>query len=72
MMQAYCGVWSQDGVQVQVAVRRDRCAAWGAAILYLKRMLNLVNVEALSVEEEVGYSRMIIESGSLAFEIRNL
>ena len=50
---------------------------------YLKRTLNLVDVEILSVEEalalveagNVGYSRMIIESsepGSPAFEFRNV
>ena len=50
---------------------------------YLKRTLNLVDVEVLSVEEalaqieagKVGYSRMIIESsepGSPAFEFRNV
>ena len=50
---------------------------------YLKRTLNLVDVEILSVEEALaqveagkeGYSRMIIESsepGSPAFEFRNV
>jgi leucyl-tRNA synthetase len=50
---------------------------------YLKRTLNLVDVEILSVEEaqefvgagKAGYSRMIIESsepGSPAFEFRNV
>ena len=50
---------------------------------YLKRTLNLVDVEVLSVEEalahgeggKVGYSRSIIESsepGSPAFEFRNV
>ena len=50
---------------------------------YLKRTLNLVDVEVLSVEEalaqievgKVGYSRMIIESlepGSSAFGFRNV
>jgi leucyl-tRNA synthetase len=50
---------------------------------YLKRTLNLVDVEVLSVEEalaqveagKAGYSRMIIESsepGCPAFEFRNV
>jgi leucyl-tRNA synthetase len=50
---------------------------------YLKRTLNLVDVEVLSVEDalahleasKTGYSRMIIESsepGSPAFEFRNI
>ena len=50
---------------------------------YLKRTLNLVDVEVLSVEEalaqveagKAGYSRMIAESsepGSPAFEFRNV
>jgi leucyl-tRNA synthetase len=50
---------------------------------YLKRTLNLVDVEILSCEEALehvgagkdGYSRMIIESsepGSPAFEFRNV
>jgi leucyl-tRNA synthetase len=50
---------------------------------YLKRTLNLVDVEVLSVEEalaraeggKAGYSRSIIESsepGSPAFEFRNV
>jgi leucyl-tRNA synthetase len=50
---------------------------------YLKRTLNLVDVEILSVEEalehvvvgKAGYSRMIVESsepGSPAFEFRNV
>lgn len=50
---------------------------------YLKRTLNLVDVEVLSVEDalahveagETGYSRMIIDSsepGSPGFEFRNV
>ena len=50
---------------------------------YLKRTLNLIDVQVLSVEEalahmeagKAGYSRMIIESsepGSPAFEFRNV
>jgi leucyl-tRNA synthetase len=50
---------------------------------YLKRTLNLVDVQVLSVEEalahveagKTGYNRMIVESsepGSPAFEFRNV
>jgi len=79
-IESYSRVWRRDGVRAQAAIRRDGRAARGAT---LKRTLNLVDVEVVSVEEalaqveagKAGYSRMIIESsepGSPGFEFRNV
>ena len=51
-MEAYYGVWSRDYVQVQpkAAIRR----IGRAAVPYLKRTLNLVDVEISSVVCRIG------------------
>jgi len=58
----YCGIWSQDGVQAQAAVRRDGRAARGATLL--EAHVEVRVLEALPQVEagKAGSSRLIIET----------
>jgi len=61
----YCGIWSQDGVQAQAAVRRDGRAARGATLLEAHvevRVLEALPQVEAGKGRKAGSSRLIIET----------